>query len=83
MQQESAKKEVKISHLTKMKKQDADDKEALNVALDAKQQELELVGRSHMTLQNRALIPTSFRLNADLVFAARVVPLLHHQKLAM
>jgi hypothetical protein len=43
LQAESARREVRIAQLKKMQAQDADDKEALNVALDAKQQELELV----------------------------------------
>lgn len=46
LQGESAGKEVRIAQLKKMQAQDADDKEALNVALDGKQQELELVSIS-------------------------------------
>ena len=43
LQQESADKEVKIVQLTKQREQDSEDKMGLNIALDSKQQELELV----------------------------------------
>jgi hypothetical protein len=43
LQQESADKEVKIVHLTKSRAQDKEDMAGLNIALDSKQQELELV----------------------------------------
>lgn len=43
LQQESADKEVKIVQLMKARTQDKEDKEGLNIALDSKQQELELV----------------------------------------
>jgi len=43
MQQESADKEIKIIQLTKQHGQDKEDIQGLNIALDAKQQELELV----------------------------------------
>jgi chromosome segregation ATPase len=43
LQQESADKEVKLLQLTKARAQDEEDKEGLNIALDSKQQELELV----------------------------------------
>jgi len=43
MQQESADKEIKIVQLTKQHGQDKEDIQGLNIALDAKQQELELV----------------------------------------
>lgn len=43
LQQESADKEVKIVQLTKQKSQDKEDVQGLNIALDSKQQELELV----------------------------------------
>lgn len=43
LQQESADKEVKILQLSKARAQDKEDKEGLNIALDSKQQELELV----------------------------------------
>ncbi|KAB5589254.1 N-acetyl-gamma-glutamyl-phosphate reductase / acetylglutamate kinase [Ceratobasidium theobromae] len=42
---ESADKEVRLMQLTKARAQDLDDKECLNVALQAKQQELELMKR--------------------------------------
>lgn len=45
LQQESADKEVKILQLTKQHQQDKDDIGGLNIALDSKQQELELVKR--------------------------------------
>lgn len=44
LQQESADKEVKIVQLTKQRSQDKEDIQGLNIALDSKQQELELVG---------------------------------------
>lgn len=43
LQQESADKEVKIVQFTKQHAQDKEDIQGLNIALDAKQQELELV----------------------------------------
>jgi chromosome segregation ATPase len=43
LQQESADKEVKIVHLEKQKSVAAQDMMGLNIALDSKQQELELV----------------------------------------
>ncbi|KAL4080966.1 hypothetical protein J3A83DRAFT_109629 [Scleroderma citrinum] len=45
LQQESADKEVKILQLTKQHMQDKEDMNGLNIALDSKQQELELVKR--------------------------------------
>ena len=49
LQQESADKEVKVVQLTKQRSQDKEDMQGLNIALDSKQQELELVsaGRLH------------------------------------
>jgi chromosome segregation ATPase len=44
LQQESADKEVKLLQLNKARAQDKEDREGLNIALDSKQQELELVG---------------------------------------
>lgn len=46
LQQESADKEVHILQITKQRAQDKQDLEGLNIALDSKQQELELVGLS-------------------------------------
>lgn len=43
LQQESADKEVKLVQVTKQRSQDKEDLQGLNIALDAKQQELELV----------------------------------------
>ena len=43
LQQESADKEVKIIHMTKQHSLDKEDLQGLNIALDSKQQELELV----------------------------------------
>ena len=43
LQQESADKEVKIVQMTKQHSQDKEDIQGLNIALDSKQQELELV----------------------------------------
>ena len=43
LQQESADKEVKLLQLNKARAQDKEDKDGLNIALDSKQQELELV----------------------------------------
>ncbi|KAK7023874.1 hypothetical protein R3P38DRAFT_2627167 [Favolaschia claudopus] len=45
LQQESADKEVQIVHITKQRSQDKLDLEGLNIALDSKQQELELLKR--------------------------------------
>ncbi|KAJ6618271.1 hypothetical protein B0H10DRAFT_1947664 [Mycena sp. CBHHK59/15] len=45
LQQESADKEVKIVQITKQHAQDKDDLQGLNIALDSKQQELELLKR--------------------------------------
>ncbi|KDQ16900.1 hypothetical protein BOTBODRAFT_30273 [Botryobasidium botryosum FD-172 SS1] len=45
LQQASAAKEVQLSQLIKAKAQDKADKEGLNIALDSKQQELELIKR--------------------------------------
>lgn len=45
LQQESADKEVKVLQLTKQHAQDKEDINGLNIALDSKQQELELVKR--------------------------------------
>lgn len=44
LKQESADQDVKILQLEKQHDQDTDDKVGLNIALDSKQQELELVG---------------------------------------
>jgi chromosome segregation ATPase len=46
LQQGSADKEVKIVQLTKQRSQDKEDIQGLNIALDSKQQELELVSAS-------------------------------------
>lgn len=43
LQQESADKEVKLVQVTKQRAQDKEDMQGLNIALDSKQQELELV----------------------------------------
>lgn len=43
LQQESADKEVKLTQLAKQRAQDKEDLQGLNIALDSKQQELELV----------------------------------------
>lgn len=53
LQQESADKEVKIVQLGKQRSQDKDDLQGLNIALDSKQQELELVSRSSTTILDR------------------------------
>ncbi|EGO20388.1 hypothetical protein SERLADRAFT_477927 [Serpula lacrymans var. lacrymans S7.9] len=45
LQQESADKEVKVMQLTKQRSQDKEDLNGLNIALDSKQQELELLKR--------------------------------------
>ncbi|KAJ7042789.1 hypothetical protein C8F04DRAFT_54305 [Mycena alexandri] len=45
LQQESADKEVKIVQITKQRAQDKQDLQGLNIALDSKQQELELIKR--------------------------------------
>ncbi|KAJ7222558.1 hypothetical protein GGX14DRAFT_429090 [Mycena pura] len=45
LQQESADKEVKIVQITKQRAQDKEDMQGLNIALDSKQQELELLKR--------------------------------------
>ncbi|KAL0952374.1 hypothetical protein HGRIS_006651 [Hohenbuehelia grisea] len=45
LKQESADKEVKIAQLSKQRSQDKDDMQGLNIALDSKQQELELLKR--------------------------------------
>ena len=47
LQQESADKEVKLVQLTKQRSQDKEDMHGLNIALDSKQQELELVSSFH------------------------------------
>lgn len=49
LQQESADKEVKLVQVTKQRSQDREDLQGLNIALDAKQQELELVGTIYVT----------------------------------
>lgn len=46
LQQESADKEVKMAQITKQRNQDKEDMQGLNIALDSKQQELELVSFS-------------------------------------
>jgi predicted nuclease with TOPRIM domain len=43
LQQESADKEVKLAQAAKQRAQDKEDMQGLNIALDSKQQELELV----------------------------------------
>lgn len=43
LQQESADKEVKLTQMSKQRAQDKEDLQGLNIALDSKQQELELV----------------------------------------
>jgi chromosome segregation ATPase len=43
LQQDSASKEMKIVQLNKQRAQDAEDLEGINIALDSKQQELEMV----------------------------------------
>ena len=48
LQQESADKEVKLVQLHKQRSQDKDDINGLNIALDSKQQELELVSTCFM-----------------------------------
>ena len=50
LKQESADKEVKIVQLTKSRNQDKEDMQGLNIALDSKQQELELVSISFSLL---------------------------------
>ncbi|KAF7373510.1 hypothetical protein MSAN_00561200 [Mycena sanguinolenta] len=45
LQQESADKEVKLVQITKQRAQDKEDLQGLNIALDSKQQELELLKR--------------------------------------
>ncbi|KAJ7270754.1 hypothetical protein B0H12DRAFT_1320206 [Mycena haematopus] len=45
LQQESANKEVKLVQITKQRAQDKEDLQGLNIALDSKQQELELLKR--------------------------------------
>jgi hypothetical protein len=45
LQQESATKEVTVTQLNKWREQDKEDIKGLNIALDSKQQELELVRR--------------------------------------
>ncbi|CCL98315.1 uncharacterized protein FIBRA_00309 [Fibroporia radiculosa] len=45
LQQESADKEVKLANLAKQRAQDKEDIQGLNIALDSKQQELELLKR--------------------------------------
>ena len=49
LQQESADKEVGIVQLTKQRAKDKEDLQGMNIALDSKQQELELVGISFET----------------------------------
>ena len=51
LQQESADKEVKLVQLQKQRAQDKEDMNGLNIALDSKQQELELV-RRHLATSN-------------------------------
>lgn len=58
LQQESADKEVKIVHLTKQRAQDKEDMQGINIALDSKQQELELV-RASVSAIALVLIPFS------------------------
>jgi predicted nuclease with TOPRIM domain len=48
LQKESADKEVRIAQLSKQRMQDREDLEGLNLALDSKQQELELVSSDHV-----------------------------------
>jgi hypothetical protein len=48
LQQESADKEVKIVQITKQREKDKEDLQGLNIALDSKQQELELVSACHL-----------------------------------
>jgi peptidoglycan hydrolase CwlO-like protein len=57
LQQESADKEVKIVQLTKGRAQIKEDMEGLNIALDSKQQELELVNLLYGTPSLLTLIP--------------------------
>ena len=45
LQQESADKEVKLAQAAKQRAQDKEDLQGLNIALDSKQQELELVSK--------------------------------------
>jgi chromosome segregation ATPase len=58
LQQESADKEVKIVQLTKQRAQDKEDMQGINIALDSKQQELELV-RDSISVITLVLIPFS------------------------
>ena len=51
LQQESADKEVKLVQLHKQRAQDKEDMNGLNIALDSKQQELELVSCSRRRLE--------------------------------
>lgn len=48
LQQESADKDIKLSQAAKQRTQDKEDLQGLNIALDSKQQELELVSALHV-----------------------------------
>ncbi|KAF8597016.1 hypothetical protein BDV93DRAFT_40146 [Ceratobasidium sp. AG-I] len=60
---ESADKEVRIVQLNKARAQDADDKDGLNIALESKQQELELIKRKLGVRGTAGATPAPSRVN--------------------
>jgi hypothetical protein len=65
LQQESADKEVKIVQLTKQRAKDKEDLQGMNIALDSKQQELELVRISSGLFRTLILIPSRSFLSSN------------------
>jgi hypothetical protein len=57
LQKDSSEKDLKISQLQKLRAQDKEDMQGLNIALDAKQQELELVKRK-LSSKSGDAVPT-------------------------
>lgn len=86
LQQESADKEVKMTQMTKQHAQDKEDIQGLNIALDAKQQELELVclcrflGEVWPVLISFCSTSARWRSNPAVLLAVRPLPLLLPRK---
>ncbi|KAJ7168078.1 hypothetical protein C8R43DRAFT_945344 [Mycena crocata] len=75
LQQESASKEVQLAQITKQRVQDKRDLEGLNIALDAKQQELELgYGRKYSSAsqQNHSTTPRLFAYVTGVIIYIRI-----------
>jgi chromosome segregation ATPase len=64
LQTESANREVQIAQMEKQREKDREDLQGLNIALDSKQQELELVSLTLLTVFRPCLMSNRHRRNA-------------------